>query len=53
MSAAGAHAPSGTRIVDSRFVEVACGPDQAFAPIRRIGGDTGWHFGNGLWRVRG
>jgi len=53
MSAAGAHAPSGTRIVDSRFVEVACGPDQAFAPIRRIGGDTGWYFGNGLSRVRG
>lgn len=50
---AGAHAPSGTRIVDSRFVEVACGPDHAFAPIRRIGGDTGWYFGNGLWRMRG
>jgi uncharacterized protein YbjT (DUF2867 family) len=48
-----AHAPSGTRIVDSRSVEVACGPEQAFGPIRRIGGDAGWYFGNGLWRMRG
>src|SRR5579871_3913873 len=26
---------------------------QAFAPIRRIGGQTGWYFGNLLWRIRG
>ena len=45
--------PYGPRIVDSRTVEVACAPEQAFAPIRRIGGDTGWYYGNALWRVRG
>jgi hypothetical protein len=28
-------------------------PLQAFAPIRRIGGRTGWYFGNTLWRIRG
>jgi uncharacterized protein YbjT (DUF2867 family) len=28
-------------------------PAQAFAPIRRIGGQTGWYFGNLLWRIRG
>ena len=28
-------------------------PRQAFAPIRRIGGATGWYFGNLLWRMRG
>jgi uncharacterized protein YbjT (DUF2867 family) len=28
-------------------------PLQAFAPIRRIGGSTGWYFGNALWRIRG
>jgi apolipoprotein D and lipocalin family protein len=28
-------------------------PAEAFAPIRRIGGGTGWYFGNSLWRVRG
>jgi hypothetical protein len=26
---------------------------QAFAPIRRIGGATGWYFMNLLWRIRG
>ena len=46
-------APSGTRIVDSRAIDVACGPEQAFAPIRRIGGATGWYFGNALWKLRG
>lgn len=50
---AGAQPSSGTRIVDSRAVEVACGPEQTFGPIRRIGGDAGWYFGNGLWRIRG
>jgi uncharacterized protein YbjT (DUF2867 family) len=49
----GSYGSSGTRIVDSRAVEVACGPEQAFGPIRRIGGDSGWYFGNGLWRMRG
>ncbi len=27
--------------------------EQAFAPVGRIGGRTGWYFGNWLWRVRG
>lgn len=27
--------------------------DEAFAPVRRIGGRTGWYFGNLLWRIRG
>ena len=39
--------------MDSRAIEVACGPEQAFAPIRRIGGATGWYFGNALWKLRG
>ena len=51
--ASGAHGPLGTRIVDSRSVEVGCRPDQAFAPVRRIGGDVGWYFGDLLWRIRG
>jgi hypothetical protein len=28
-------------------------PEQAFFPIRRIGGKTGWYYGNVLWRIRG
>jgi uncharacterized protein YbjT (DUF2867 family) len=43
----------GTRLVDSRSVQVDCGAEAAFAPIRRIGGRTGWYYGNWLWRMRG
>lgn len=28
-------------------------PAAAFAPIRRIGGNAGWYYGNLLWRLRG
>jgi hypothetical protein len=43
----------GSRIVDSRTITVPVEPDKAFAPIRRIGGATGWYYGNSLWRLRG
>ncbi len=43
----------GSRLVDSRTVTVAVAPEQAFAPIRRIGGKTGWYYSNWLWSVRG
>ena len=43
----------GSRLVDSRAVTVPVPPAAAFAPVRRIGGDTGWYFGNWLWRLRG
>jgi uncharacterized protein YbjT (DUF2867 family) len=42
-----------TRVVDSRAARVAATPEVAFRPIQRIGGDAGWYFGNGLWRLRG
>ena len=43
----------GSRLVDSRTITVKCTPEQAFRPIRRIGGRTGWYYGNWLWSVRG
>lgn len=43
----------GTRLVDSRSVTVACTPARAFAPIRRIGGTTGWYHATLLWKLRG
>ncbi len=43
----------GTRIVDSRTIRVSATPSAAFAPIRRIGGETGWYFGDILWQLRG
>ncbi len=41
------------RFVDLRSREVDVGPAQAFAPIRRIGGETGWYAYDWLWRLRG
>jgi uncharacterized protein YbjT (DUF2867 family) len=43
----------GTRLVDSRTVEVSVPPASAFAPIQRIGGSNGWYCANFLWRMRG
>ncbi len=43
----------GTRLVDSRTVQVAVPPSAAFAPIRMIGGANGWYFANFLWKLRG
>jgi uncharacterized protein YbjT (DUF2867 family) len=43
----------GQRAVASRTIRVAASPAQTFAPIQRIGGTTGWYYGNGFWRLRG
>jgi len=38
---------------DVRALQVPVAPAAAFAPIDRIGGNTGWYYGNWLWRLRG
>jgi uncharacterized protein YbjT (DUF2867 family) len=43
----------GSRLVDSRTAAVPVRPEQAFTPIRRIGGERGWYFWTFLWRLRG
>lgn len=43
----------GSRLVDSRTITVDVPPERAFAPIRRIGGHTGWYFADWLWTLRG
>ena len=43
----------GSRLVDCRTISVPLTPSQAFTPIQRIGGRTGWYYGNWLWRLRG
>jgi uncharacterized protein YbjT (DUF2867 family) len=43
----------GSRVVDSRTEWVPCTASDAMAPIRRIGGDTGWYAADWLWRLRG
>ncbi len=41
------------RLVDLRTVTIPVNAEQAFAPIRRIGGARGWPYANWLWHFRG
>jgi uncharacterized protein YbjT (DUF2867 family) len=43
----------GRRVVDSREIRVAASPGATFAPIRRIGGGSGWYGHDWLWQLRG
>ena len=49
----GPGANTGLRILDSRTATVAGSPKNAFRAIERIGGESGWYYGNFLWRARG
>jgi uncharacterized protein YbjT (DUF2867 family) len=46
-------APARHLLVNEQTLRVPVDAVRAFAPIRRIGGGTGWYFGNVLWRIRG
>lgn len=43
----------GSRLIDSRTIQIEVPPAQAFAPIQRIGGRNGWYYGTWLWSLRG
>ena len=44
----------GSRLIDSRVKHAnAPRPSVAFKPIAAIGGETGWYYGDWLWRIRG
>jgi uncharacterized protein YbjT (DUF2867 family) len=43
----------GSRIFDMYSIMVSDTPEQAFKPIRRIGGKIGWYYANWLWQFRG
>ena len=43
----------GSRLIDSRTVQLNMPPTLTFKPIQRIGGDTGWYAWNWLWQLRG
>ncbi len=43
----------GNRLIDSHQIQVSAPPHVAFLPIQKIGGSTGWYFGNWIWRIRG
>jgi uncharacterized protein YbjT (DUF2867 family) len=43
----------GTRLVDSRTIQVQSPPETAFEEVEGIGGSTGWYGNEPLWRARG
>jgi uncharacterized protein YbjT (DUF2867 family) len=43
----------GPRLVDSREIAVRASEAECFAPVRRIGGATGWYAYDRLWQLRG
>ena len=43
----------GRHLVDSRQRALDLPAEQAFAPIRRIGGANGWYAYDALWWLRG
>lgn len=43
----------GSRLVDSRTLTIRATAADAFRPIQRIGGQTGWYYGDWLWQIRG
>jgi len=45
--------PGADTLSNIQETRVPLPPTEAFAPIRRIGGRTGWYFGNWMWRTRG
>jgi uncharacterized protein YbjT (DUF2867 family) len=43
----------GSRLIDSRVLDLACAPETAFGAVQRLGGETGWYHADYLWRLRG
>jgi uncharacterized protein YbjT (DUF2867 family) len=43
----------GRRLISSRTLRVQAEARDAFDPIQRIGGQTGWYAGDWFWRARG
>jgi uncharacterized protein YbjT (DUF2867 family) len=51
--AAAIHADNKHLKTDVRTTHVSASPEEAFVPIRRIGGTSGWYYANWLWQLRG
>ncbi|MCF7825651.1 MAG: SDR family oxidoreductase [Candidatus Marinimicrobia bacterium] len=43
----------GTRLVDSRTMQIALPPQIVYRTVAAIGGETGWYAYNWLWQIRG
>lgn len=45
--------PDRDALFNQQTLKISVPAEQAFAPIARVGGQTGWYFGNRIWRIRG
>ena len=43
----------GNRIIDSYKIKVPITQKNPFKAVEKIGGETGWYYLNGLWKLRG
>ncbi|MBI2995163.1 MAG: SDR family oxidoreductase [Candidatus Melainabacteria bacterium] len=43
----------GTTYEDKRYIIIDGSPDEVWRPLIRIGGATGWYYGDWLWQFRG
>jgi hypothetical protein len=43
----------GTVLELAYAITLAAEPEEVWQPLARIGGQTGWYFGTGLWKLRG
>lgn len=43
----------GTRFIEQRACSIAADADACFEAVSRIGGESGWYWGDWLWRLRG
>jgi uncharacterized protein YbjT (DUF2867 family) len=43
----------GTVYEDKRSITIACSADHVWPTLIKIGGKTGWYYGNWLWKLRG
>jgi hypothetical protein len=44
---------SGTFYEDNRVIDVTDSVDAVWYRLTRLGGKTGWYYGNWLWKLRG
>ncbi|MEW6264882.1 MAG: SDR family oxidoreductase [Thermodesulfobacteriota bacterium] len=50
----GDEAYSGGAVITTAYrIRIKAAPEEVWAPLIRIGGDTGWYFADALWRLRG
>jgi len=48
-----AHYSGGTLLQGGFKVKLSAAPEEVWAMISRIGGNTGWYYGDWLWQLRG